>query len=345
MDEEDFWTDYGFDDSSSYDDSSSAYDTVATDDSSGYDVPASDSSAYDTAATDDSSSDLYPDSGQQGLDQFNQDQGYLYTDAAGNDIYADGTIGLADGSTLNPDGSYELADGSVLAANGDYTDAEGNAWTNLGFAGAPQLYQDANGDIWNAGTGEVTPSTEVSGNYVAAGSTQAAPAATAPKASTSAGGGSGGGGSSIKLPQTTTPPKPATSASSGAAPAKTIVSDQRIGNDRYLVYSDGSSQRLANYYQPAAGATTPTAGSVLGNLLGTAGQIVGAINAPSTVAGAPKLPTVNTSATPITGLLKPPAGANPTVPVVKPTSTGATSSSGLGLLALGALALKVFILH
>lgn len=365
-----------YDDSDFWDYEPSDYDTVATDDGSQYDAEAGyDSSAYDTVATDDSSqydpndtpaggdanpygdsydagagygTDDYPSQGTPGADQFEADQGYLYSDAAGNDFYADGSIGLPDGSYLYPDGSYELSDGSSIAANGDYTDAQGNLWENMGWAGAGNLYQDANGDVWNAATGEITQAVTVNGPYVdpataqaANTSAQSAPAATAPKATSGGGGGSGGGGSSLKLP--TTPTKPTTSSSTGSAPAKTIKSDQRIGNDRYLVYSDGSSQRITDYYKPAAG--TATVGTVVNDLLGTAGKIAGAVLAPATNPTAPKLPSIPTSATTITGLVKPPGGANPTVPTGAKPAVAGSSSAGAGLLVVAAIAAKLFIFH
>lgn len=366
--------DYGYDDSDYYDDSSyyddsdygSGEDTLAavdvgdySGDLNGYDSIGIDTggNSYDYGSAQDEATQLlddwgydyspgveddYSSGGYNVADDGEGDNDVIFTDPAGNSFYADGTIEFPDGTIYNPDGSYELTDGSEIASNGDYTDVNGDTWENMGWAGSPNLYQDAAGNVWNSTTGDVTQVQTVISDRGPLSSNQSAPAASTPKSGGAAGGSPKSGGAS---PSSSSSSKP--SSSSGSAPAKTIVADKRIGNDRFVVYSDGTSKTFPNYYAPATGAAPAkgtTVGGVLDNLFGAAGNILGAVNAPATVKGAPKLAPGTTSATPITGLVKPAGGANPTVPVNHPTSTG-DNSSGLAFLALGAVALKLFILH
>lgn len=163
----------------------------------------------------------------------------------------------------------------------------------------------------------------------------------------------GGGGSGSGSTKTTQQQQPATQANPSAA-KKTIVSDQRIGNDRYLVYSDGSSQRVANYYKPAAGATAQptTVSSLLDNLFKVTGSVIGAVSGtpanvnPGTLNQAVTKPTtasaitgqyLNTQASNV-------AGAKPIGTPAKAAVSG-NSPASLGMLALLALGVKVFILH
>jgi len=158
---------------------------------------------------------------------------------------------------------------------------------------------------------------------------------------------------------------PATTAPKTANPTqKTVYSDQRIGNDRYLVYTDGTSQRIPNYYTPAVNlsATTPPAGSsaassMVSTTANALGSVLGVLGRPGQSTGLAKatgLPTslnpalgVSTSATPITGRTQQPIAnsasglpvlaANANILTKNPPSLGLLIVVGVGLyLALAA---------
>lgn len=127
----------------------------------------------------------------------------------------------------------------------------------------------------------------------------------APPARTGGGFNSGGGAPSPSISGGAANPKQDKS----VAAKKSILSDVREGNDRVLIYSDGTVQRLKNYYKPAAG--TGAKNNPTNTVTRTVADLARAANAVSVLSSgrnlsgrpvnAPKNSGVATTATAITG--------------------------------------------
>lgn len=192
----------------------------------------------------------------------NLDTGLIF-DSAGNVVGGDTEqdAAAALGFTANGDGTY------TNEHTGNITDADGNVIFTL----------NASGTYDNVGTGKTEDFYNVMAKNDSPGvswwdslfGTMGSVAGGAGKVL----GGVSPGSTSSK----------SSNPSTGAAPKKTIVSDKRVGNDRVVTYSDGSVQRLSNYYSPAVGTTTAkppaTVSSLLDSIFGLGAKFLGAVPA------------------------------------------------------------------
>jgi len=328
-------------------------------DASGNPLTDATANGFDSAATGslvDDTAPLTPGNDYTGNFVDNGDGTYLDTstgnvvDAYGNavalgSIVDDGTVptvGPTDtvgpvnmNFVVNSDGTFT---NSVTGAN--YTDnGDGTVTDN---SNGDLLYNNGDGTLTSLITGlTVNPDGTISaaGDEQPVGNTS--PGATAAKAAgksgASSGGSSGGGTSAGKSGGGGSAAKPATS---GIA-QKTVISDQRSGNDRIITWSDGTSKTFPNYYAAAVNAgnkapVTSTVGQFLNDLLGTTGSVLSTVN---TVNGVKK-PTTVTSAYGLAGNpnLTPLSYAPKASTVAKP----GLASSPVGLLV--ALAAGVLLL-
>lgn len=296
----------------------------------------------------------------------------------GDGTYTDSTTGITFDSYGQPVDALEGNPyGSSLAFNGGGGTGIQSASPEVFDIGGGQYLDmtannvvDANGNILATGNPDGTYTRLSDGGtfdpFGFAATLSPPPANTGAQAQTASPGSSksassGGTGGGLSLPgggssSGSSSSRPAsgsatTAPTAAAAIQKTIISDQRIGNDRYLVYSDGSSQRISNYYAPAvnAAATTPPNGSpaasILTSLFGTVGAVTGtpATGLATSLSNALGVPT---SATAITGRVQQPVANNvANLPSLSTLANSASPNPPSLLLIVGGILAAYFALN